>query len=65
MPLMYRCVCCRVHPADDEYHWYTDAGDKVVWKLCADCCEFACEMVELISNLESEVEEWIQNGLDN
>lgn len=57
MPLTYRCVCCRAHPADDEYGWYS--GDKlVVWKLCGDCCEFACDVVEVIANIEEEMVRW-------
>lgn len=58
MPILYKCVCCRKYPSEDEYHWFTDEGREVVWKLCGDCCEFACDMVELFSNLETEMELW-------
>lgn len=59
MPLAYRCVCCRTYPADDEYHWWSGDGE-VVWKLCGGCCEFACDVVEIISNLESEIARWLR-----
>lgn len=51
------CHSCQKGPADDEYHFFVD-GREVVWKLCGDCCEFACDMVELFSNLEAEMETW-------
>lgn len=58
------CVCC-ARPADDEYHWYETvraygevAEVRVVWKLCGECCEFAVDVVESVSNLEEEVERW-------
>lgn len=62
MPLIYKCMCCHRHPAEDEYHWWS--GEKeVVWKLCGGCCEFAIEVVECISNLdnEEEREKWLSN----
>lgn len=33
----------------------------MTWKLCGGCCEFAIDVVEIVSNLESEVEAWIQS----
>ena len=55
------CVCCKSEPADDEYHFYEDAIERV-WYLCADCCEFACGVAEIIANVESEVEAWIHRN---
>jgi hypothetical protein len=57
MPLRYSCVCCR-NLADEEYSWYTDSGKLVTWMLCAECCDFAIDVVEVISNLDEEVEKW-------
>ena len=50
-------------PATDEYHFYQEVEAlgrefEVVWMLCEKCCEFACDVVECISNLEWEVEAW-------
>ena len=58
--LSYPCVSCQT-VAMDEYHWFQDVDGeqhKVVWHLCEDHCEFACDVVELIANLEEEVEAW-------
>lgn len=60
--LSYPCVCCHKGWAVDEYHWFLDCGTEIVWKLCEECCEFAVEMVECISNLEDELERWMRNG---
>ena len=60
--LSFPCVCCHSPNAEDEYHWWLDDGQEIVWKLCDRCCEFAVEMVECISNLEDELERWIKNG---
>lgn len=54
------------NPGDDEYTWlqYVPALGRefpVTWKLCGGCCEFAIDVVEIVSNLESEVEAWIQS----
>ena len=48
-------------PATDEYHFYQYVpalgGEyRVVWMLCDSCCEFACDVVECISNLDNEEE---------
>lgn len=51
-------MCCHKRGAEDEYHWFLDDGTEIVWKLCGECCDFAVEMVELVSNLETEVETW-------
>lgn len=56
--LSYPCVCCHRPYAEDEYHWWLDDGQEIVWKLCEGCCEFAVDVVESISNLEWEVERW-------
>lgn len=57
--LSFRCVCCHT-VATDEYHWFLDSGDEIVWKLCGDCCEFACDMVELFTHIETEMESWVR-----
>ena len=54
--LSYPCVCCHT-AAVDEYHWWWE-GQEIVWKLCEGCCDFAVDMVELFSNLETEMEAW-------
>ena len=54
------CIACN-SPADDEYHWW-DGEIERVWYLCADCCEFACDVVEVIANIETEVETWIHRN---
>jgi hypothetical protein len=28
--------------------------------LCVDCCDFAIDVVEVISNIDEEVEKWIK-----
>ncbi len=58
--LSYPCVCCHA-PAEDEYHWWHE-GQEIVWRLCGECCEFAVDVVEIVSNLETEVEAWIRSG---
>ena len=52
-------------PGDDEYTYldYVPALGRefpVTWKLCASHCEFAIDVVEVISNLEAEVEAWLR-----
>lgn len=55
----FACVCCRKR-ADDEYHWWTDDGQEIVWNLCEDCCEFAHDIVEFVSEIDNpqERETW-------
>ena len=55
------------NPGDDEYTYYEYVPAlgrefPVTWKLCGECCEFAIEIVECVSNLEDELERWIGNG---
>ena len=52
-----KCIACKSDCADDEYHWFED-GIEHIWQLCGGCCEFACEMVELFANIETEIGEW-------
>ena len=57
-------------PADDEYTFYQyvpalGTEFPVTWKLCADHCTFAIDVVETVSNLESEVEAWIRSQSGN
>lgn len=54
-------------PGDDEYTFMEEDDEQgfafqVTWKLCRECCEFAIEIVECVSNLEDELERWIGNG---
>ena len=56
--LSYPCVCCHSPNAEDEYHWFEPGGQEIVWKLCDRCCEFAVSMVELFSNIETEMVAW-------
>lgn len=58
--LRYRCVCCHT-VATEEYHWYHDSGQEIVWRLCGECCDFAVEMVELLANIEEEMEIWVRD----
>jgi hypothetical protein len=64
MPELCFTLNCN-QPGDDEYTFYQYVpalGEfPVTWKLCGECCEFAIEIVECVSNLESEVEAWIQS----
>ena len=49
-------------PGDDEYTYMDEDKQgfavQVTWKLCAGHCEFAVDMVELFSNLETEMVAW-------
>lgn len=61
---LYDCISCS-SPADDEYHYWETISPygkevtvEVVWLLCGECCEFAVDVVESISEIESEVERW-------
>lgn len=59
--LCHQCVCCS-KPATDEYHYYEELDFsivEVVWELCEECCEFAVDVVECVSNLEEELRAWI------
>lgn len=57
---MSRCVAgyC-LKPGVDEYHWF-DGDREVVWVLCETHCNMAIEVVECISNLETEMETWTE-----
>lgn len=56
--------CTTLHcpnPAEDEYHFYEYVpaiGDEVevIWELCEECCAFAVDVVECISELDNEQE---------
>ena len=55
--LSFRCVGCKGRTkATDEYHWFMDDGQEIVWHLCDKCCEFAVDVVESISQLDNEKE---------
>ncbi len=71
--LSYPCVACH-KPAADEYQWYTDdgeygdgAGQAITWHLCEECCDFAIDVVECISELDNEEERalWTLNESGN
>ena len=58
------CFACNA-PAEDEYHWFESVPAlgceyEVVWELCEKCCEFAVDVVELVSNLDDEVEREVE-----
>lgn len=53
-PLAFKCIACQL-PAEDEYHWYTDDGQEIVWRLCEGHCEFALEVSEFTL---SYLDEW-------
>ena len=57
--LCYTLNCNQI--ADDEYHFYQyvpalNREMEVTWLLCEKCCEFACDVVECVSNLDNEQE---------
>ena len=57
MPARMRCVGCRGQKvAEDEYHWFTDDGQEIVWHLCDECLTFTEEVVESISQLDNQEE---------
>lgn len=60
MPELCYTLNCNL-PAEDEYHFYEYVPAlgyefEVVWMLCDKCCEFACDVVECISELDNEEE---------
>lgn len=50
-----RCVSCG-RLAVDEYHWWEDDGEEIVWNLCASHCDFAMDVVESVA----EIDGWIE-----